>query len=75
VLGLYIDSPNVALLYHHPQWLWALCPLMLLLVSRALLAAHRREMDDDPLLWALRDRACRIGGLLFLAIMSAAAFL
>lgn len=75
VLGLYIDSPRVSLLYHHPQWLWGVCPLMLFLISRALLVAHRREMDDDPLVWALRDRVCRIGGALFVAIVSVAAFL
>ncbi|MBB3257993.1 4-hydroxybenzoate polyprenyltransferase/phosphoserine phosphatase [Paraburkholderia bannensis] len=75
VLGLYIDSPRVSLLYHHPQWLWGTCPLMLFLISRALLVAHRREMDDDPLVWALRDRVCRIGGALFVAIVMIAAFL
>jgi 4-hydroxybenzoate polyprenyltransferase/phosphoserine phosphatase len=75
VLGLYIDSPQVLLLYHHPQWLWAVCPLMLFLISRALLVAHRREMDDDPLVWALRDRVCRIGGALFAGIVAAASFL
>jgi hypothetical protein len=48
---------------------------MLFLISRALLVAHRREMDDDPLVWALRDRVCRIGGALFVAIVMIAAFL
>jgi 4-hydroxybenzoate polyprenyltransferase len=74
VLGLYIDSPRVALLYRHPHWLWGVCPLMLFLISRALLVAHRREMDDDPLVWAMRDRVCRIGGLMFVGIAMVAAF-
>lgn len=48
---------------------------MLFLICRALLVAHRREMDDEPLVWAMRDRVCRIGGVLFLGIPPVAAFL
>jgi hypothetical protein len=25
------------------------------------MVSHRREMHDDPVVWALRDRICRLG--------------
>ena len=75
VLALYVRSPEVALIYRQPQILWFLCPLLLVLVSRALLLAHRRLMHDDPVVWALKDRVCRISIVLAGAILAIAAFL
>ena len=75
VFALYTQSPEVALMYRHPHVLWLLCPLLLYLISRALLMAHRRLMHEDPVVWALKDRICRIGIVVAGAIISAAAFL
>lgn len=61
VLALYVSSPEVALHYRNPHLLWLLCPLLLFLMSRALMMAHRRLMHDDPIVWAMRDRVCRQG--------------
>ncbi|MEZ5403842.1 MAG: UbiA family prenyltransferase [Bryobacteraceae bacterium] len=57
VLGLYIQSAEVQLLYAHPRYLWLMMPALVYWISRALLLANRGEMDDDPVLYALRDRA------------------
>jgi 4-hydroxybenzoate polyprenyltransferase len=57
VLALYVSSNEVRLLYSHPGWLWALCPLVLYWVSRLWIRAHRGEVRDDPVLFALRDPA------------------
>ena len=73
VLGLYIASPQVVALYSHPRWLWVLCPLLLFLMSRALLVAHRRQMHDDPIVWALRDRVCLMAGAIGLIVVLSAA--
>lgn len=61
VFALYLVSPAVTLMYAHPDMLWLLCPLLLYLLSRALMLSHRREMPDDPVVWAMRDRICRLG--------------
>src|SRR5713101_8217991 len=55
VLALYISSHDVRRLYAHPAWLWLLCPLVLYWLSDLWLHARRSEVDDDPLLFALRD--------------------
>ena len=64
VLALYINSKKVSGLYENPEVLWIVCPLMLYWIGRLWMRAHRREMRDDPLLFALTDRASYIGGLL-----------
>ncbi|HSN15187.1 MAG TPA: UbiA family prenyltransferase [Anaeromyxobacteraceae bacterium] len=56
VLALYVSSEAVTRLYSYPRWLWLLCPIVLYWLSRLWLVAFRGEMDDDPVLFALRDR-------------------
>ena len=56
VFALYISSNTVRDLYRHPDLLWLICPIFLYWISRALMMAHRRLMDHDPIVFALRDR-------------------
>lgn len=74
VLALYLQSQEVVRLYAHPQLLWLVCPLVLYWNMRAWLIAHRGQMPDDPILFALRDPASYVVGgatalLLLLATM------
>lgn len=55
VLALYINSPEVDLLYNHPQMLWAVCLLLLYWVTRVLMLAHRGQIQDDPMVFAAKD--------------------
>lgn len=64
VLALYINSPESIALYERPQVLWLLCPLVLYWVSRTWVVAHRGGMDDDPVVFAVTDRASQGVGLL-----------
>ncbi len=57
VFALYVSSDAVTRLYTHPERLWALVPLLLYWVSRVWLIAHRGNMHDDPIVFAIRDRA------------------
>lgn len=57
VFALYVSSDAVTRLYTHPERLWALVPLLLYWVSRVWLIAHRGHMHDDPIVFAIRDRA------------------
>ena len=56
VLALYVTSPEVRVLYSHPELLWAAIPAFLYWTLRMWLLAHRGEMPDDPVLFAVRDR-------------------
>ena len=70
VLALYINSPDVAVLYPRPGALWAVCLLLLYWVSRALMVAHRGTMSDDPVVFAVKDRVSLLtGGLVVLFVL------
>jgi len=56
VLALYIQDSHTASLYATPQFIWLACPMLLFWISRAWLIAHRGEMHDDPIVFALKDR-------------------
>jgi 4-hydroxybenzoate polyprenyltransferase len=66
VLALYINSPLVESLYRRPQIIWLLCVLLLYWISRVWLKAHRGEMHDDPVVFALKDKTSLCIGLLAL---------
>ena len=67
VFALYLNSPQVALLYTRPKILWLLCPILLFWITRLWLLARRKELHDDPVVFALKDRMS-----LFLGALSAA---
>lgn len=64
VTVLYINDLQADALYHHPVWLWPVSMAVLYWISRIWLLAHRGEMHEDPVLFAIRDRASYIVVLL-----------
>ncbi len=73
VLALYVSSREVSVLYQAPQLIYLICPLVLFWVTRVWLLAHRGEMHDDPIVFALRDPVSYVvavlgAGVLWLAI-------
>jgi 4-hydroxybenzoate polyprenyltransferase len=56
IFALYISSAQVVALYARPDVLWLIVPLLVYWSSRTLMMAHRRLMDDDPIVFAARDR-------------------
>jgi 4-hydroxybenzoate polyprenyltransferase len=60
VLALYMNSPEVKILYHHQQPLWVLFGLLLYWVSRIWMLAFRGQMNDDPIVFAIKDRVSLI---------------
>ena len=72
VLALYIRSGEVTALYTHPRWLWLLCPLMLYWVGRVWLLAHRGQVNEDPLVFALKDKLSYAVGAVALVVLLAA---
>jgi 4-hydroxybenzoate polyprenyltransferase len=55
VLALYINDPSTAKLYPMTFGLWPIPPLMLYWISRVWMKAHRGQMHDDPVVFAMRD--------------------
>lgn len=72
VFALFINSPEVAERYTHPQLLWLSCPALLYWVSRVWIKQGRGEMHDDPLMFALRDVASWVVLSALLAVVFAA---
>ncbi|MDN4987653.1 UbiA family prenyltransferase [Bradyrhizobium arachidis] len=72
VFTLYVSSSAVTPLYSRPWMLWLLAPLLLYWFGRALMIAHRREMPDDPIIYAFRDSASRTTVAAMVCIMLAA---
>jgi 4-hydroxybenzoate polyprenyltransferase len=69
VMAFYVDSAEVRRLYGHPQWLWLVCPLLLYWISRLWLLAQRGEVREDPLVFALTDRASYLVALCLLGVI------
>ena len=72
VVAFYINSPDVTARYGHVSILWGLCPLLMLWVSRVWLKAVRSEMNDDPLVFALKDKlSLLVTGAALLVLLAA----
>ncbi len=69
VLALYVNSKEVIVLYGRPMLLLLICPLLLYWISRVWLMAHRGQMHGDPIVFALKDRASYVVGLLTLVVL------
>ena len=70
VMALYINSNDSQVLYRHNKPLWLICPLLLYWISRVWLLTTRGQMQDDPVVFALRDRLSLVVlGLLGLVVL------
>ena len=72
VFAMYINSQNSLALYREPDILWATLPISTYWVSYMWLRAHRGEMHDDPVIFALRDPASWLTVLAFGAVLTIA---
>jgi 4-hydroxybenzoate polyprenyltransferase len=70
VLALYLHGETVVTLYAQPELIWFAVPLMLFWVSWVWMKAHRGEMHDDPIVFAIKDRSS-----LAVAVLIAISFL
>jgi 4-hydroxybenzoate polyprenyltransferase len=68
VFMLYIARPDVTPLYRHAMRLWLIVPLLIYWIYRVWLIASRGELDDDPVVFAMRDRASLAVGALVVAV-------
>ena len=59
VFALYVYNPQSRLLYRDREALLMICPLLLYWISRVWLKTWRGEMSEDPVVFAVTDRASR----------------
>jgi 4-hydroxybenzoate polyprenyltransferase len=71
VLALYLNSDEVLLLYPSHEIIWGSVPIMLFWISWMWFQANRGHMDDDPLVYAVKDRTSIVAGLCFGLLMAA----
>jgi 4-hydroxybenzoate polyprenyltransferase len=72
VLAFYINDPGTAQQYRHPQLIWLACPLLLTWISRVWMLAHRGKMNEDPVIFAVKDRKSLAMGALLAVVFWAA---
>ena len=57
IIVLYLNSQTAEHLYHYSERLWVVVPLLLYWVSRVWILVSRGEIHEDPVIFALKDRA------------------
>jgi 4-hydroxybenzoate polyprenyltransferase len=72
VIALYLQSEQVTALYAHPEWLWLVVPGLTYWVGRLWLLAHRGEMHEDAIHFAMRDGASYLVALFLIAVVTLA---
>lgn len=74
VLALYISSPQVSVLYKNPDLLWFICLGLFYWVGRIWILTARGLMNQDPVVFAIKDKTSYIVLALLLCIFLAASF-
>jgi 4-hydroxybenzoate polyprenyltransferase len=68
VLTLYISSPEITMLYKKADYLWLALPVLFYWICRIWLLAFHNEVDDDPVIFAIKDRTSWLISLIVIAI-------
>lgn len=71
VMVLYTSSPAVADRYARPEALWGVAAVLIYWITRTVMVAHRGQMNDDPVIYAAKDRVSQICLLVILACVAA----
>jgi len=74
VFGLFISQPSTLARYAHPDLLWLVALALAYWLARLWIKTGRGEMHDDPLVYTLTDRGCRLTLVAMVAASIAARF-
>ena len=66
VFGLYINQPETQQRFGTPEILWLVALALIYWIGRVWIKTSRGEMHDDPVVYALKDRASRL--IVFLSL-------
>ncbi|WP_288903825.1 UbiA family prenyltransferase [uncultured Sneathiella sp.] len=75
ILALYINSPFVLSSYASPEVLWLLCLVVLFWGNHIWVCARRGEIPDDPVVFAIKDRASQLVGISFVVVLFLAKYI
>ncbi len=70
ILALYFASPDIQVLYTNPTRLWMIAPILLFWTGRVWLLTHRGQVDDDPVVFAVKDKVSIAVAVFFLLVIS-----
>ncbi len=73
VMAIYISSDLARQQYRHPRWIWLACPVLLYWITRIWFLARRRELNEDPIAFALTDWVSWAAGLVTAGLILLAA--
>lgn len=75
VLALYMNSDQMRSLYGESRLLWLICPIVLFWITRLWLLANRGQLDEDPVVFALKDRtSLGVGAVSCVVVLLASLF-
>lgn len=74
IVILYINSPNVLVLYRHPIFLIGIVPLLVFWLGRLWTLSFRGQVNEDPLLYVSQDPVSIVIIVACLALAGAAAY-
>ena len=74
VFLLYSNSEGITEIYNQPMFLWPVAIIILFWNSRMWLLTHRNLVDDDPVVFAIKDRGSLLTLLLVVLFMTMALF-
>lgn len=74
VIALYINGDKVISNYNTPYLLWLVCPLLLYWIGRIWMKTTRGEMNEDPIVFALKDKISYITAALCALVVFLATF-
>jgi len=63
-LTMYLNGEYVLSTYLSPHLLWLICPLLLFWIYRAWMWAKRDKIDDDPVVFAIKDKVSIVTAIL-----------
>jgi 4-hydroxybenzoate polyprenyltransferase len=68
VFALYLDSDSLSGLYQNPMILWGAVPVLVFWISWVWIKSGRGEVDQDPIIFALKDKFSLVSGVLLLSL-------
>ena len=74
ILVLYTATPEAHALFRAPQALWNLGPILIYWISRLWIQARRGRLPEDPIQFALKDRASLLAALAAAGVVVLALF-
>jgi len=69
VMVLYINSSTISQLYSNPKFLYLIIPILLHWILRVWILADRSQMNEDPIVFGIKDKSSYVSGFLIFVIM------